>query len=69
MTPTNTSEKELERIISDSLITQSGYITGSPEDFDRDHAVDLPKLQEFLQRTQPKVFEQLGLEEEGPKRL
>lgn len=69
MTPTDTSEKELERIITDSLITQSGYIQGSPEDFDRDHAVDLIKLQEFLQRTQPKIFEQLGLEEEGPKRL
>ncbi|KAF5089930.1 SWI2/SNF2 ATPase [anaerobic digester metagenome] len=69
MTPTDTSEKELERIITNSLITESGYIQGNPEDFDRDHAVDLPKLQEFLKRTQPKVFEQLGLEEEGPKRL
>ncbi|KAF5083803.1 SWI2/SNF2 ATPase [anaerobic digester metagenome] len=69
MTPTDTSEKELERIITDSLITQYGYTQGKPEEFDRDHAVDLPKLQEFLQRTQPKIFEQLGLETDGPKRL
>jgi|GEM_PF-3945089 len=47
MSPTDTSEKELERIIPDSFITQSGYVRGGHEDFDRDHAVYLPKFQEF----------------------
>ncbi len=44
------------------------YVEGSPKDYDRDHAVDLVKLLAFLQDTQPKVVEQLGIGNEGPKR-
>jgi len=69
MTPTDTSEKELERIITDSLVHQSGYLQGNPEDYDRDYAVDLTKLLAFLQITQPRVYEQLSLGDDGPKRL
>jgi len=46
----------------------AGYVEGDPADYDRDHAVDLAKLLEFLQKTQPKVVEQLGFAEDGPKR-
>jgi type I restriction enzyme R subunit len=46
----------------------AGYITSDPKDYDRDHAVDLTKLLAFLRATQPKVVEQLGLTEDGPKR-
>ena len=47
----------------------AGYVVGDPQDYDRDHAVDLTKLLAFLQTTQPKVFEQLGLAQDGPPRL
>ena len=46
----------------------AGYVLGDPKDYDRDHALDWPKLLAFLQATQPKVVEQLGLAEPGPKR-
>jgi type I restriction enzyme R subunit len=65
---TNTSEKELERLIADALVSQARYEPGKSEDYDRDHAVDLAKLLAFLQTTQPTVVEQLGLAAEGPKR-
>ncbi|MHB8707532.1 MAG: type I restriction endonuclease subunit R [Desulfuromonadales bacterium] len=47
----------------------AGYVQGNPQDYDRDHAVDLVQLLSFLRATQPKVVEQLGLEAPGPKRL
>ena len=62
---TDTSEKGLETIIFDSLITDAGYIQGSNKDFDRDYAIDGKKLSSFLCETQEKVYEGLGLGEEG----
>jgi len=35
---------------------------------DREHAVDLAKLLQFLSVTQPDTYEALGIDEEGPKR-
>jgi type I restriction enzyme R subunit len=67
MNPTDTSEKELESRIVQSLINEAGNIQGDPKDYDRDHAVDLIKLLEFLVSTQPKVVSQLGLDGEGIK--
>jgi len=46
----------------------AGYLLGDTRDYDRDHAVDLPRLLDFIQSTQPKAFEQLGLAVAGPKR-
>ncbi len=46
----------------------AGYVEGDPRDYDRDYAVDLAKLLEFLQKTQPTVVEQFGLTEDGPAR-
>ncbi len=46
----------------------SGYVEGHPDDYDRDHAVDLAKLLDFLRATQPKVVEQLDLAEDCPRR-
>lgn len=45
-----------------------GYVAGDPRDYDREHALDLAKLLEFLQDTQPQVVAQLGLAAEGPRR-
>ena len=68
MTPTDTSEKGLESIIVASLVEQAGYVQGNPEDYDREHAVDLAQLRQFLAATQPQVCEALGVDEQGPKR-
>lgn len=65
---TDTSEKGLEALIARSLVHDSGYVLGDPKDFDRDHAVDLPKLLAFLRATQPEAVAQLGLDDDA-KRL
>lgn len=44
------------------------YAQGAPADYNRDLALDVPKLLAFLQDTQPKPFAALGLAEEGTKR-
>ena len=46
-----------------------GFVLGFAHDYDRDHALDLVKLLEFLQETQPAVVEKLALAHEGPQRL
>ncbi|MGI6683248.1 MAG: type I restriction endonuclease subunit R [Myxococcota bacterium] len=68
MKPTDTSEKGLESIIVASLVENAGYVQGDPQDYDREHAVDLAKLLQFLAATQPDTYESLGIDEEGPKR-
>jgi len=45
-----------------------GYALGNAADYNRDLAMDVPKLLAFLQDTQPKPFAGLGLGEEGTKR-
>ena len=47
----------------------AGYLLGSSNDYDRDHAIDLAHLLAFLQNTQPQTFDQLGLGTDGPGRL
>ena len=68
MKPTDTSEKGLESIIVASLVEEAGYVQGDPQDYDREHAVDLAKLLQFLAATQPDGYKALGIDEEGPKR-
>jgi type I restriction enzyme R subunit len=68
MKPTDTSEKGLESIIVASLVEEAGYVQSDPQDYDREHAVDLAKLLQFLAATQPDSYEALGIDEEGPKR-
>ncbi|MCK1356340.1 DEAD/DEAH box helicase family protein [Bradyrhizobium sp. CW7] len=66
---TDTSEKGLEALIVRSLIDEAGYTAGDSKDFDQDHAVDLVKLFDFLNTTQPEAVDALGIGEDGPKRL
>lgn len=68
MAYTDTSEGGLEALIASSLVNDAKYVRGEPQDFDRDHAVDLKQLLAFLERTQPKAFEQLNIANEGPSR-
>lgn len=46
-----------------------GYVPGRPEDFDRDHAVDLVKFRDFVRKTQPDAFDALDLAHDTPKRI
>ena len=69
MPTTDTSEKGLEALIIESLVSQAGYVQGRSEDYDRDHAVDLAQLQAFVSATQPETAEALGLGEDTPKRM
>jgi len=65
---TDMSEKGLETLIVHSLINEAGYSQGDSKDYDREHAIDLAKLIEFVTVTQPKAFEALSLGEDTPKR-
>ena len=64
----DTSEKGLEKIIVDSLINDNGYIAGDSNDYDKANAVDLTKFIQFIQSTQPKVYEFFRLGEDTNKR-
>ncbi|MCK4659368.1 MAG: type I restriction endonuclease subunit R [Phycisphaerae bacterium] len=68
MPTTDTSEKGLEALIVESLVSAAGYSQGHSEDYDRDHAVDLAQLLAFVTATQPKAAEALELGQDGPKR-
>jgi len=65
---TDTSEKGLEALIVESLVSRAGYVQGRSEDYDRDHAVDLAQLEAFVRATQPEKAETLGLGEDSPRR-
>ncbi len=66
--PTDTSEKGLEALIAESLVTESRYERGNAADFDREHCVDWPTLLGFVKATQPEKVAKLELEVDGPKR-
>jgi len=68
MKPTDTSEKGLESIIVASLVEEAGYVQGDSQDYDREYAVDLSKLLQFLATTQPETYAALGISQEGSKR-
>ena len=68
MKTTDTSERGLEDLIFNFLINEAGYQAGNNRDYDREHAIDIAKLSDFLKATQPKVFEEIGLDADGPKR-
>jgi type I restriction enzyme R subunit len=40
-----------------------GYFAGSPQDYDRAHALDVPQLCAFLRATQPEAVKRLGLDD------
>jgi type I restriction enzyme R subunit len=39
----------------------TGYLAGSPKDYDRAHALDVAQLFAFLRATQPEAFKKLGM--------
>ena len=65
---TDTTERGLETLIVNALTTAAGWIQGASADYDRAHAVDLVQLLQFIRKTQPKMVEQLRLNETGQLR-
>ncbi len=68
MPHTDTSESGLEALITTVLVSEAKYVQGDPHDYDREHCVDFARLLAFLQATQPKVVDQLGIDAEGASR-
>ncbi len=64
---TDTSEHGLESLIV-AHMTSSGWIAGTPSDYDRAYAVDLVQLREFLKATQKPLTEAFDLDNDGPTR-
>lgn len=50
-------EKRFEEDIEHFLLTSGGYIKGDMRTYDREKAIDMPKLIEFIKATQPKQWE------------
>ncbi len=70
LTGASASESETPFALREDVVPYAapGYLKGDPKDYDRDHAVDIAKLLAFVQATQPKSFQALGLATDGPKR-
>jgi type I restriction enzyme R subunit len=65
--PTDTSEAGLETLIVAGM-ESAGWLAGDPKDFDRAWVVDLAKLRDFLEATQPKTAAALDLGNDSPTR-
>jgi type I restriction enzyme R subunit len=63
----DTSEGGLEKIIFDDMVDR-GWRAGDAKDYDREYCVDLAKLRDFLNTTQPKIAEELLLDTDNPTR-
>jgi type I restriction enzyme R subunit len=59
---TDTSEKGLESIIVDALVSDAGYQPGVASDYHKELALDTAKLTAFLQVTQPDAVKLLRLD-------
>ena len=64
---TDTTERGLEALITNSLIT-SGWLPGDPQDYERAHCVDLRHLSAFLQATQPETAAALDMDADSTTR-
>ena len=65
---TDTREAGLESLIVNSMTTEASWIAGDPNDYDREHAVDLRQLAAFFNATQPKIAETVDLTIDSPGR-
>ncbi|MDR0918887.1 MAG: DEAD/DEAH box helicase family protein, partial [Oscillospiraceae bacterium] len=66
--PTNIKENGFENLIVDWLVKENGYEQGRNEDYSREYAVDETRLFRFLEVTQPKQIELLGVRDNDIKR-
>ena len=50
-------EKRFESDIEEYMLTHGGYTKGNLKTYDREKAIDMPKLVEFIKKTQPKEWQ------------
>lgn len=64
-------EKRFEADIEHFLLTKGGYTKGDMSTYDREKAIDMPKLIEFIKATQPKQWERYerNYKDEAEKKL
>lgn len=65
---TNTKESGLEALIVKWLVEQNGYEEGTNADYNKEYAIDEPRLFRFLQDTQPSQMGKLGVFQSEQKR-
>jgi type I restriction enzyme R subunit len=58
----------MKTLFVESLTGEAGYVQGNNADYSCEHVVDLAKLREFIQATQPKAAEALQLDQDCPQR-
>ena len=51
-----TKEKNFEQDIESYLLNEGGYVKGNQSTYDKAHAIDMPVLISFIEKTQPKVW-------------
>lgn len=51
-----TKEKNFEQDIETYLLNEGGYVKGNQSTYDKAHAIDMPVLLSFIEKTQPKVW-------------
>ena len=52
----NITEKQFETDIESYMLSQGGYVKGDLQTYNREKAIDLPKLVQFIKNTQPKEW-------------
>jgi len=66
---TDTSEKGLEALIVAQLTSsQSGWVAGDPNDYNREYALDLKQLVQFIEDTQEHLVDPLELKRDSAAR-
>ncbi len=65
--PTNTRERGLETLFVQHLLDKNSFEEGTNEDYNREYAIDEIRLFRFLESTQPKALEQLGVKHSTQK--
>ena len=69
MKKTDTSEYGLESLIVAHMTSKAGgWIAGEPQNYEREYAVDLVQLCEFMKATQEPLVAAFDLENDGPTR-
>ena len=63
----NTKEIGFETLIIEHLVSVNGYEQGQNSDYNKDYAIDETRLIRFLELTQPKAIEELGLHKSRQK--
>lgn len=52
----NLKEKNFEEDIERYFLSEGGFIKGEQKFYDKDKAIDMPKLISFIEKTQPKEW-------------